>query len=114
MGSMNTASAVALAGTGAWPVIAGLNGPGRLDPYDPAAALIFDTSSGGWCADALARFFDDELGGLDWLTDYMMSTEVFENDQDDGPSFAVEAEPEEEYEKKALTIIDSDAGWDIT
>jgi hypothetical protein len=114
MVSMNAASAVALAGTGAWPVIAGLNGPGRLDPYNPAAALIFETAAGGLRGDALARFFDSELGGLDWLTDYMMSTEVFENDQDTGPSFAVEAEPEEEYEKKALTTIDSDSGWDIT
>ena len=114
MVSMNTAPAVALAGTAAWPAICGLDGPGRLDPYDPARALIFDAASGALAGDALARFFACELSGLDWLTDYMMSTEVFENDQDDGPSFTVEAEPEEEYEKKALVLIDSDAGWDIT
>ena len=114
MVSMNTASAVATAETGAWPAVLGLNGPGRLNPFDPAAALIFDAASGILRGDALARFLDSELVSLDWLADYMMSTDVFEADEETGPSFDVEPDAIEEYEKKALATIEADSGWDIT
>ncbi len=100
-------------GVGAWPVIAQLGGPGWLDPCDPAGALIFDTAAGGLRGDALARFFAQEVDGLDWLADYMMDEAVFEDEQHNGPRFSMEEEPQEEYEKKALTTTDTDSGWDI-
>jgi hypothetical protein len=98
----------------AWPVIAAVGGPGRLDPFNPASAMIFDTASGTLRGDALARFFASEIDGLDWLQDYLMDASVLICEQDRGPSFEVEPEPEEEYEKKALTTTDTDSGWDIT
>jgi hypothetical protein len=98
----------------AWPVIAAVGGPGRLDPYNQAAAMIFDTASGTLRGDPLARFFASEIDGLDWLRDYLMDGSVLFSEQDDGPSFEVAPEPEEEYEKKALTTTDTDPGWDIT
>jgi hypothetical protein len=98
----------------AWPVIAAVGGPGRLDPFNPASAMIFDTASGTLRGDALAWFFASEIKGLDWLQDYLMDASVLLCEQDHGPSFEVEPEPEEEYEKKALTMTDTDPGWDIT
>ncbi len=98
----------------AWPVIAAVGGPGRLDPFNPASAMIFDTAAGTLKGDAIQLFFASELGTLDWLQDYLMDSSVLICEQDHGPSFEVEPEPEEEYEKKALTTTDTDPGWDIT
>jgi len=99
---------------GAWPPIDAPGGPGRLDPRDPAAALIFDTAQGRLRGDPLRIFFAAELSELDWLNDYMMDPSAFENEQDEGPNFTVEPEAEEHYDKKALTTTETDSGWDIT
>ena len=113
MASMAAASAEAIVWSETWPAIA-RGGPGRLDPYDPARSLIFDTAHDGLQSDALALFFATEIEALDWLTDYMMDAGVLDNEQEGGPRFEVEAEAEEEYEKKALTTTETDSGWDIT
>ena len=114
MAGMVAATAELVVRSGAWPAMAGSGGPGRLDPNDPAGALIFDTARGELHGDALARFFASELDELDWLADYLMDTSALHNEQEGGPCFDVEAEPEEEYERKALTTTDTDSGWDIT
>jgi hypothetical protein len=114
MAGTMSGTTIGLVQTGAWPVIAGKGGPGRLDPFNPAAAMIFDTAAGTLRGDALVRFFANELAALDWLQDYLMDDSVLLCEQDHGPSFEVEQEAEEEYDKKALTTTDTDAGWDIT
>lgn len=95
-----------------WPVIANTGGPGLLDPYNPAGALLFDSTFGATPADALAVFFAVELPGLDWLADYVMDDEVLAYGQDNEPSFEVKEEEEIHYEKRALTTTESDSGWD--
>jgi hypothetical protein len=100
---------------GAWPVVARLGGPGRLDPYNPTSALLFDSSLACFRGDPLAAFFDSEVEALDWLTDYLMDDSILACEQDRGPNFSLEEEDvEEHYEKKALTTTESDTGWDIT
>ena len=95
-----------------WPVIANRGSPGLMDPYNPAAALLFDTAFGVTPADALVVFFAEELPTLDWLADYVMDEEVRGFGQDDGPSFDLKEEEEIHYEKRALTTTESDTGWD--
>ncbi len=99
----------------AWPVIARLGGPGRIDPYNPAGALLFQTGKDGLANDAVAVFFGRDMDTLDWLADYLMDVSLLEKtDAEKGPSFAVEEEVEEHFDKKVLTTTDTDAGWDIT
>ena len=101
-------------GAGAWPAMTRYGSPGRLDPYNPTGALLFDTSEGALHGDAIDLFFAQEIEALDWLTDYLMDDSVLACEQDRGPSFSLEPEPEDEhYDKKALTTTDSDSGWDI-
>jgi hypothetical protein len=97
----------------AWPVMARLGSPGRLDPYNPTGALLFDSSRVSLRGDALAAFFSSELDALDWLTDYLMDESVLVCEQDSGPSFSLEEVEEIHFEKKALTTTDTDTGWDI-
>ncbi len=96
-----------------WPVIAGPGGPGLLDPFNPAGALLFDTSFGATPQDALAVFFSRELPELDWLADYVMDETVKTYAQDSEPHFDVDEEEEPHFEKRALTTTASDSGWDI-
>jgi hypothetical protein len=98
----------------AWPVMAGCGGPGALDPFNPADAMIFETAGRSLSGDALAVFFAEEMDALDWLNDYLMDASGLHSEQEHGPSFEVEAEIEEEYERKVLTTTETDAGWDIT
>jgi hypothetical protein len=114
MANMAATSEIGLVGAGRWPMILALGGPGRLDPYDQAGALIFDTAKGGLRADALTVFFATEAAALDWLADYMMDDTILELGRETGPSFEVHIEPDEEYERKALTTTETDSGWDIT
>ncbi len=95
-----------------WPVIAGPGSFGRVDPFNPADALLFDTSFGAAPADALALFFSRELPALDWLADYVMDETVKTYAQESEPSFEVEEEEELHFEKRALTTTDTDSGWD--
>ena len=107
-------SEACVVGFEAWPVMARLGSPGRLDPYNPTGALLFDSSRVSLRGDALAAFFSSELESLDWLTDYLMDDSVLACEQDRGPSFTLEDEHEEEhYDKKAITTTESDTGWDI-
>ena len=96
----------------AWPIIANPGSPGLLDPHNPAGAMLFDTSFGAKPADALAIFFADELGSLDWLADYVMDETVKTYAMDDEPKFEVEEDEEIHFEKRALTTTESDSGWD--
>ena len=98
-----------------WPVIGRTGIPGRLDPLNPAGALIFDTSAGDWSSDAVSRFFAAEMGRLDWLADYMMQDSGVLGEEDDEPDFGQEPDTDDDqYDKKALTTTATDSGWDIT
>jgi hypothetical protein len=96
----------------AWPIIANPGSPGRLDPFNPAGAMLFDTSFGAIPADALDVFFSVELPNLDWLADYVMDETVKTYAQDNEPSFEVVEDEEIHFEKRALTTTESDSGWD--
>ena len=94
--------------------VARFGGPGRLDPYNPADALLFDTAQAGLNGDAVALFFGVEMDALDWLADYLMDESILACRLDKDLSFTVEEEePEEHYDKKALTTTESDPGWSL-
>jgi hypothetical protein len=113
MGSM-TAWADGSVAAETWPMIGRTGIPGRLDPLDPAGALIFDTSGGAGSSDAVARFFAVEIGALDWLADFMMEDRGVLGEEYEEPEFGQEPDTDDDqYDKKALTTTATDSGWDL-
>jgi hypothetical protein len=92
--------------------VAQYGGPGRLDPYNPAHAFLFETAKSGLNGDALALFFGYEAAALDWLADYKMDDSILACRLEKVLEFTVEEEEaEEHYDKKSITTTEADTGW---
>jgi hypothetical protein len=85
-----------------------LLGPGRLGRGGAVDVLLFDAAEGGLVRDPIARFYAEEIGGLDWLEDYLCDhiTSVMVEDLMK-PELA-EEEPEDDYTKAEMNRLETD------
>ena len=98
------------AATGLMAAVA-LRGPGNLRDDDVPMALIFDAGKNSGAADALTRFYAEDVPALDWLRDYVMDDDLMSLSDDADDEFGAHEEPEEIYNKADLTQIQSDGDW---
>jgi hypothetical protein len=90
-----------------FPAALALLGPGQLGRGGAVDVLLFDAAEGGLVTDPIARFYGEEMGGLDWLEDYLCDhiTSVMVEDL-----MTPEVDPEEEddYTKAEMNRLETD------
>jgi len=90
-----------------FPAALALLGPGRLGRGGAVDVLLFDAAEGGLITDPISRFYAEEMGSLDWLTDYLCDT-MASVMVEDLMNPQMEEEVEEDYTRAEMNQLETD------